>query len=306
MNLLIVGSVALDSVQTPFGEVKRALGGSATYAGIAASLFTPPAIVGVVGEDFPNPYINLMEKKKCDLRGLQIIPGGKTFHWRGYYEGDMSAAHSLSTCLNVFEFFKPELPEGYGDSKFVFLANIDPKLQLHVLDQVKNPRLVLCDTMNYWIEGSRDALIEVFRRSDVILVNEDEAHMLCHTPNLTKAAQELLKLGPGHVIIKKGKNGALLFSKDDYFTIPAYPLERLKDPTGAGDTFAGGFIGYLAAKRRLCENNFRRAMLVGTVMASFVCEDFSVRRTASLTIKKLAARCEDLYRFSRIPKVKFY
>lgn len=303
MSLVIVGSVAMDSVKTPYGEVKMALGGSANFAGIASSIFINPCIVGVVGEDYPKEFFRLMKRKKFDISGLKIIPGGKTFHWKGYYEGDMSHAVTLSTCLNVFEFFKPELPPHYRDAKYIFLANIDPELQLFVLDQVKKPKLVLCDTMNFWITGKRDALIEVFRRSDVILVNESEARLLTGATNLVKAAEELLSLGPSHVIVKKGEHGAFLLSKEDYCSVPAFPLKLVKDPTGAGDTFAGGLIGFLAAKNSVTPSDFRRAMAVGSVLASFVCEDFSVNGTAPLTKKKIAARLEKFCKISQIPKI---
>lgn len=303
MSLVIVGSVAMDSVKTPYGEVKMAMGGSANFAGIASSIFINPAIVGVVGEDYPKKYLQLMKKKKFDISGLKIIPKGKTFHWKGRYENDMSHAITLSTCLNVFEFFKPELPFHYRNAKYIFLANIDPELQLFVLDQVKKPKLVLCDTMNFWITGKRDALIEVFKRSDVILVNEGEARLLTGITNLVKAAEELLSLGPSHVIVKKGEHGAFLLNKKDYCSVPAFPLKLVKDPTGAGDTFAGGLIGYLASKNSISPMNFRRAMAVGSVLASFVCEDFSVNGTASLTKKKVAKRLEQFCKISRIPKI---
>jgi sugar/nucleoside kinase (ribokinase family) len=303
MSVVIVGSVALDTVKTPLGRVEKALGGSAVYAGIASSYFAKPCIVGVVGDDFPKDYIALLKKKKCDLAGLQIIKGGHTFHWEGVYEGDMSHAHTLSTCLNVFEFFKPELPGHYRDCGYLFLANIDPELQLYVLDQVKNPELVLCDTMNFWISGKREPLIEVFRRSDVILVNESEARLLTGKTNLIQAAEELLELGPSWVIVKKGEHGAFLLSREDYCSVPAYPLKSLKDPTGAGDTFAGGFIGFLSSRRGLSKEHFRRAMAVGSVLASFVCEDFSIRGTCSLTRKKIETRLAKFCEISKIPKI---
>jgi len=304
MSLLIVGSIAMDSVSTPHGKLERGLGGSAVYAGIASSFFTKPRIVGVVGEDFPTEYIALLKKKKCDLKGMQIVPGGKTFLWKGRYEGDMSSAITLDTRLNVFEFFKPELPRDYRNSEFVFLANIDPELQLNVLDQLKKPKLVLCDTMNFWIEGKRDALLEVFRRSDVILVNEGEAFLLTGRPNLIRASRDLLEMGPSHVIIKKGGHGAFIASRSDYFCVPAYPLDSLKDPTGAGDTFAGGLIGFMASRPRMVDSHFRRAMVVGTILASFVCEEFSVKGTASLTRAALKKRIELFHRYMKIPRVE--
>jgi len=303
MGVVIVGSVALDTVKTPLGRVEKALGGSAVYAGIASSYFAKPCIVGVVGDDFPRDYIALLKKRKCDLSGLRIIEGGHTFHWEGFYEGDMSHAHTLSTCLNVFEFFKPELPPHYRESGYLFLANIDPELQLYVLDQVEKPELVLCDTMNFWITGKRDALIEVFRRSDVILVNEGEAKLLTGKSNLIQAAENLLELGPGWVIVKKGEHGAFLLSRDDYCSVPAFPLKGLKDPTGAGDTFAGGFIGFLASRKGLSREHFRRAMAVGSVLASFVCEDFSIDGTCSLTKKKIENRIARFCEISKIPKI---
>jgi len=283
--------------------VKRALGGSATFAGIAASYFTCPHIVGVVGDDFPQEYIALMKKKNFNLDGLRIIASGKTFHWEGCYEGNMSHARTLSTCLNVFEFFQPDLPPHYRQSDFIFLANIDPALQLHVLDQVESPRLVLCDTMNYWIESKREQLLKVFQRSDVILVNEGEARLLTGDDNLITAADKLLEYGPSHIIIKKGEHGAFLMSRNDYFTVPAYPLRVVKDPTGAGDTFAGGFIGYLASQNRMTTAHFRRAMMFGTILASFVCEDFSVRATASLTMSIINKRCKEFCHHVRLPEI---
>jgi len=304
MTLLIVGSVALDNIRTPHGEVKRALGGSATYAGIAASFFTCPNIVGVVGDDFPQKYIDLMTNKNCNLDGLKIITKGKTFQWEGYYEGNMSQAHTVSTCLNVFEFFQPDLPLNYRKSDFVFLANIDPELQLHVLEQMKKPKLVMCDTMNYWIESKRERLMEVFRRSDAVLVNEGEARLLTDSWSLIDAAEKILDAGPSYVIVKKGEHGAFIMSRDDYFSVPAYPLKKIKDPTGAGDTFAGGFIGYLASQKRLTRAKFRRAMAVGTILASFVCEDFSVQCTVSLTKTALNKRLLEFYNHVRISAVE--
>lgn len=303
MSLLIVGSVALDSVRTPHGEVNRALGGSATYAGIAASYFSRPRIVGVVGEDFPKENIDLMKKKRFDLGGLKVIPNGKTFHWAGSYEGNMSHANTLSTCLNVFEFFQPDLPPHFKNSEFVFLANIDPELQLHVLDQIQKPNMILCDTMNFWIASKKEKLLEVFKRSDVILVNEGEARLLTNADNLIQAGDKLLELGPSHVIIKKGEHGAMILSRDDFFSLPAYPLRSLKDPTGAGDTFAGGFIGYLSSRKRVSALEIRRAMVIGTVLASFNCEEFSVKGTASLTKGKINKRCAEFYDYAKVPKV---
>lgn len=303
MNLVIVGSVALDSIKTPYGEVKMALGGSAVYAGIAASHFTKPRIVGVVGEDFPRKHIDLLENHGINLDGLQIIPGGKTFHWEGFYEGDMEQAYTLDTRLNVFEHFQPNLPEHYKDAEFLFLANIDPALQLHVLNQVENPKMVVTDTMNFWIEGKRDELLQVLEKSDVVVVNDEESFLLTTERNLLRAAEKILDYGCGSVIIKQGMHGAIMLSRDDYFTVPGYLLKELKDTTGAGDTFAGGFIGYLASKERITKSNIRRAMVLGCVLSSFVCEEFSVKGTAELTKEKFFSRCDEFYRFSRVPRV---
>ncbi len=304
MNCVIVGSVALDSVRTPHGEVERALGGSAVYASIAASRFTCPGIVGVVGDDFPKEHIALLKKKKVNLEGLQIV-SGKTFHWKGYYEGDLAHAHTISTDLNVFASFEPVLPETYRNAEFLFLANIDPVLQMHVLEQVKKPRLVVCDTMNFWINGRRNELLEVLRKIDVFVLNEGEAWMLTDTRIMPEALDRLLKLGPSCVIIKEGRHGALMKSRNDYFTLPAYLLREVKDTTGAGDTFAGGFIGYLASRRRVTPTEIRRGMIMGTILSSFVCQDFSIKATASLTDARFASRCEEYGRYARIPNLHF-
>jgi sugar/nucleoside kinase (ribokinase family) len=294
MSVLIVGSIALDSVKTPFGEVKDVLGGSATYASLAASFFVPVQLVGIVGNDFPRRYNLLFRKHGIDLEGLQRVRNGKTFHWAGEYEYDMNQRRTLSTCVNVFENFKPTLPQHYRHTPFVFLANIDPELQLEVLDQIERPRLVMCDTMKFWIEGKRDALIEVLKRVDVVLVNDAEARELCDTVNLHKAARMLLELGPRHIVIKKGEHGCLMFGRDTFFAAPAFPLELVKDPTGAGDTFAGGFIGWLARLQRPTEIRLRQAIIVGTTLASFAVEDFSVRRLVKLSPDLIQRRCEGL------------
>jgi sugar/nucleoside kinase (ribokinase family) len=282
INLVVVGSVALDTVETPFGRVSRALGGTATFGSIAASYFARPGVVGVVGGDFERRHINLLKKRSIDLEGLQIVPGGQTFHWSGYYEGDMNRAITRATELNVFESFAPAIPESYRRAPFLFLGNIQPDLQLEVLDQMKEPKLVLCDTMNYWIESQRERLTKVFRRSHVVCVNDGEARMFTGKTSLLKAAQDLLKLGPKRVIIKLGGYGVHIYGKDSFFALPALPLTKVKDPTGAGDTFAGGFIGSLVKSGKLDERAFRQALAVGTVMASFCVQDFSCRATARL------------------------
>lgn len=287
--VLIVGSVALDDVRTPFGEVKDALGGAAVYSSIAASCFAPVNLVGVVGTDFPQKHVDFLLSRGIDLTGMQRVPG-KTFRWSGYYDFDLNQAHTLDTKLNVFESFRPDIPDQYRESKYVFLANIDPELQLQVLDQVKSPRLTVCDTMNFWIENKRDCLLKVLERVDVAFMNDAEARELCGTFSLVKAARQIRELGPSIVIIKKGEHGAVMVSDGAHFSAPSYPLEEVTDPTGAGDSFAGGFIGYIASTGDTSEANLRKATVYGSALASFNVEDFSLRRLASLNLKKIAAR----------------
>ena len=301
MNLLIVGSVAVDTVETPFGKVERALGGTATYGSISASYFSKPGIVGVVGGDFEKKHINLLKRRGVDLEGLQIVKDGKTFHWSGYYEGDMNQAITRDTQLNVFETFSPNIPERYRKAPFVFLGNIQPALQLEVLDQVKKPKLVLCDTMNLWINLDPNGLEKVFRRSDVVCINDGEAKQFCGTSSLPKAARSLLKLGPRRVIIKLGGYGVQLYGKDSFFALPAIPLDNVKDPTGAGDTFAGGFVGRLTRSARLNENAFRTALATGTVMASHCVQGFSCRKTAALKSSDITSRLKLLRSYTKLP-----
>jgi sugar/nucleoside kinase (ribokinase family) len=305
MSVLIVGSVALDSIETPFGKAEDALGGSATYAGTAASYFAEVGVVGVVGSDFPGQHIDYFRQKGIGLEGLQTDEGGKTFRWKGYYDNDLNIAHTLDTQLGSFENFSPAIPDSYRNKEFVLLGNIDPELQLQVLDQVRKPRLALCDTMNFWITGKPEELLKVLRRVNVVCINDGEARQLCNEPNLAKAAREIMQMGVGHVIIKKGEHGCLLFSGEDVFSAPALLLDQLKDPTGAGDSFAGGFIGYLARRRRLSQANFRRAIIVGTTLASFCVEGFSVSRSGELTLGEIARRCDDLRRISDFSPVRF-
>lgn len=303
MSVLVVGSVALDNVRTPFGEVTDALGGSCSYASTSASYFSDVAIVGVVGRDFPEKHVRLLGKHRIDTSGLQVESSGKTFRWGGYYEYDMSQAHTLETSLNVFAEFRPQIPEALRKSPFVLLGNIDPELQLEVLNQVKKPRLVLVDTMNFWISGKPEQLERVLKRSDIVLLNDAEARQLCDTPNLQVAARKLLKLGLKRVIIKKGEHGCLMFSGRSYFSAPAFPLELIKDPTGAGDTFAGGFIGYLAGAGALTETAFRKAVIVGTAMASFTVEAFSLDRIGNLKPEEITARCRQLRTQTHFPHI---
>ena len=288
-RVLIVGSVAIDSVRTPLGEAEEALGGAAVYSSVAASFFAPVDLVGVVGTDFPAEHLEFIRSRGVNLDGLQVQEG-ETFRWKGFYDFDVNQAHTLATHLNVFEKFRPSIPESYRDAEYVFLANIDPDLQLEVLDQVRKPKLTFCDTMNFWIEGKRDRLLEVLKRVNVVFMNDAEARELCGTFSLVKAGRQLLEMGPRAVIVKKGEHGAVLFTRDAHFSAPSYPLEEVRDPTGAGDTFAGGFIGYLAKTNDISEPNLRRAVVHGSVLASYNVEDFSMGRMRTLTNSEIDER----------------
>lgn len=289
MSLLVVGSIALDSVKTPFGEARETLGGSATYFSASASFFSRVQLVGVVGEDFPHGELGFLEARGVDLAGLEKV-AGKTFRWEGKYEYDLNEAHTLSTCLNVFEGFRPRLPEDYRKAECVFLANIDPELQQEVLEQVECARVVGCDTMNFWIKGKNPELLETLEDVDVLFLNDGEARELAREPNLIKAARIIRALGPKILVIKKGEHGALLFSPEGFFSVPAYPLEEVYDPTGAGDSFAGGFMGHVAQQGELSDQTIRRAMVYGSVMASFCVEKFSVERLKTLTREEINGR----------------
>jgi sugar/nucleoside kinase (ribokinase family) len=289
MSILVVGSVAFDSVETPFGKVEEVLGGSGTYFSTSASFFTDVRLVAVVGEDFPEEHRQLLRSRNVDLAGLQTAPG-QTFRWAGRYDYDLNQAHTLETRLNVFETFRPQLPAGYEEAEFVFLANIDPELQFDVLRQVKRPQLVACDTMNFWIAGKREALLRTLHHVDILLINEGEARQLAGEANLVKAARAILAMGPKTLVIKRGEYGALMFTEHSIFAAPAYPLESVFDPTGAGDTFAGGFLGYLAATRNLAEGGMRQAIVFGSVMASFTVEDFSLNRLKGLDYGEIEER----------------
>lgn len=301
-STLVIGSVALDSVETPFGRMERGLGGAASYGSVAASYFAPTSLVGVVGKDFPRRYIRGFQKRGINLDGLRV-EDGETFFWSGYYERNMGTARTNTTALNVFRTFRPELPETHRRIPFVFLANIDPELQYYVVQQLEDPQLVALDTMNFWIEGSKKQLTKVIRKCSFLLMNEEEARQYCETPNVVEAGRALLRLGPRTVAIKKGEHGALVFQKGGIFSAPAYPLDKLKDPTGAGDTFAGSLVGYLARLGSATDENVRRAILVGTVMASFVVEDFSLRRTLRIKPGEIAGRIQHLLEMTKIPKM---
>ena len=288
-SVLVVGSIALDTIETPFGAAKEVLGGAAVYSAAAASFFAPVRMVGVVGADFPREHLRRFEQWDIDVSGVEVRDG-QTFRWSGYYEYDLSQAHTVSTQLNVFEGFRPQLPHPYLCTPYVFLANIDPDLQAAVLDQVESPRLAVCDTMNFWISGKREAVLSVLSRADLALMNDAEARQLCETPNLVQAAQRLLDLGPRAVVLKKGEHGAAMFTRDGHFFAPGYPLEQVKDPTGAGDAFAGGLIGYLAYTDDFSNQNLRKAVICGSVLASFDVEDFGLERLARLTPDEIVAR----------------
>lgn len=296
MDILIVGSIALDDVKTPAGQVKDALGGSATYASLAASYFARPGVVGVVGRDFSDAHVSLLQKHGVDVSGLEKTQG-ETFHWAGRYEGDMSTAITEDTRLNVFATFDPKVPAIGARAPFVFLANIDPVLQAKVLDQIQSPKFVLLDTMNLWIETKREALLDVLRRVDMVVVNDAEARQLSGESNLIRAAQWIRSQGPRGVALKKGEHGALIFWEDSFGVLPAFPLAEVKDPTGAGDTFAGGLIGSLAQTGELSAASLKSSAAVGSVMAAFTVEAFSADRLAKLEsreIKERYARLQDL------------
>lgn len=293
MSLLVVGSVALDSIETPFGMISDALGGSATYFSISASYFVDVRLVAAVGEDFPETYVKTLKEHHIDLAGLHHEKGS-TFRWKGYYEYDLNQAHTLETQLNVFEHFKPNIPEAFRNSEFTFLANIDPHLQMLVLNQMNQPMLTAIDTMNFWIKNSREELIDVIHKVNILTLNEAEARQLTDEHNLIAAAKKLLDLGPNRVIIKRGEYGVLMFSESQIFSAPAYPLEATFDPTGAGDTFAGGFMGYLAKTRNFSEESFRKAVIFGCVMASFAVEGFSVDNLKNLSHNDINARFKNI------------
>jgi sugar/nucleoside kinase (ribokinase family) len=304
MSVLMVGSVALDSVRTPYGSAEDALGGSAVHAALAARQFSPVEIVGVVGEDFPKKHIAMLRRKDIGLDGLEIVKGGETFRWGGTYFEDINQRETRFTELNVFETFRPQISPAAQKAKFVFLANIDPELQLQVLDQCKSPKLVVLDTMNLWINIQRDALTEAIRRCDIILMNDEEARQFAGTQSLEQAARKLLKLGCKRAIIKKGEHGCLMFSGKGFFAAPALPLAKVIDPTGAGDTFAGGFIGYLAKSGSLSDASMRQAILAGTALASFCVEDFSVRKISRLKPADFRARVRQLAKAIACPAIR--
>jgi sugar/nucleoside kinase (ribokinase family) len=298
MSVLVVGSTALDSIRTPNAQNPRLLGGSASHAAVAASFFAPVKLVGIVGEDFPKNYITLYKKHKIDLEGLQIA-AGKTFHWAGEYEVNMNNRRTLETELGVFETFTPLLPQSYRRSQFVLLANIAPSLQHHVLDQMSRPKIVVADTMDLWLNIALPDLLKLLKRVDGFVLNESEAQQLTQEHNLVKAARKIHKLGPKYVIVKKGEHGAILSANGNLFVAPAFPLESVVDPTGAGDSFVGGMMGYLSTAKGSIDSNLRRAMIYGSVVASFCCEGFGLNATTKVTKQKIQKRVAELEKLVR-------
>jgi sugar/nucleoside kinase (ribokinase family) len=289
MSIVVVGTVAFDTVETPFGRGENVLGGSATYFSTSASFFTDVSLVAVVGEDFPDEHVQFLQSRDINTDGLQRIPG-KTFHWTGKYGYDLNEAQTLDTQLNVLMEFKPDLPEVYRSAEYLFLANIDPELQMEVLEQMDKPKLVACDTMNFWISSKPEALRRVLQKVDIVVINEGEARQFTGEANLVKAARQIIALGCKRLVVKRGEYGVLMFTADSVFAAPAYPLEEVFDPTGAGDTFAGGFMGYLGNTGDLSEDGIRQAIVFGSVMASFNVEDFSLDRMKRLEFKEIETR----------------
>jgi sugar/nucleoside kinase (ribokinase family) len=305
MSLVVVGSVAFDSVETPFGKRERMLGGSASHFSISASFFTDVRVVAVVGGDFGAEEDAVFARHNIDIADLERIPEGKTFRWFARYEYDLNVAHTLDTQLNVFAGFQPKLSDGSKNARLVFLGNIQPELQYGVRKQLPNAELVALDTMNLWIDTTREALQRAIEAVDLIIVNDAEARQLTEEPNLIKAARKILTWGPHTLIVKRGEYGAAMFTKEEYFAIPAYPLESVFDPTGAGDTFAGGLMGYLASQETLDEAALRRAMIFGSVMASFNVEEFGTERIQRLTHNEINQRFRDFKRFTHFEEIPF-
>ncbi len=304
MSLLVVGSVAYDGIETPFGKVDKILGGSATYISLTSSYFTGNVnLVGVVGKDFAEDDISLLESKNVNLKGLQRDYSGNTFFWRGKYHYDLNNRDTLDTQLNVFEHFDPLIPEEYKNAKYVALGNIEPSLQNKVLDQIEDPDYVVMDTMNFWIDGTPDALKRTLKLVDLLVINDSEARELADEPNLFRAAEKVMKMGPETLIIKKGEHGALLFTRGEIFSAPAYPVIDIFDPTGAGDSFMGGMLGWIAYTNDRSSQNLRRAVIFGSVMASFCVEEFGPERLKNLTEKEIYDRYREFRELSQIPEI---
>jgi sugar/nucleoside kinase (ribokinase family) len=291
MSVLVVGTVAFDSIETPFGSAERILGGSASYFALAASFFTPVRIVGVIGEDFPDEHLELFKRRNIDTDGIKREKGD-TFYWRGRYHEDINVRDTLELHLNVLSGFVPTLPERYRDAEYVFLGNIDPAMQIEVLNQIRRMKLVACDTMDHWIRESAGNLQKVLKRIEILVINDSEARLLSGQSNVVRAARAILKMGPKVVLIKRGEYGVLQFSDSQVFATPAYPLEEVFDPTGAGDSFAGGFLGQLARSADVSQRGIRRAIVYGSVVASFTVEDFGVKRLTTTSLPDIEERFE--------------
>lgn len=304
MSVLVVGSIAIDEVKTPFEHHKELLGGSASYASVAASFFAPVRMVGVVGDDFPEAHRDIYKNRRIDTAGLKTARG-ETFRWSGEYSWDFNSRKTLSVALNVFERFEPALPASYCDTPFILLGNIAPKLQLHVLSQVSKPRFVVADTMDLWIETAKSDLMELLTKVDALCLNDSEARELTKQTSLIKAGTAILSYGPKYVVIKKGEHGALLFSKSEFFTAPAYPLEDIHDPTGAGDCFVGGIMGYLASQTKVDFNTLKKAIIYGSVVASFNVEDFSLKRLERLKLEDVENRYRQIRLMSYFDDINF-
>ena len=298
MSILAVGTVAFDCVETPHGKKEDILGGSVSFLGVAASYFTQVRMVAVVGDDFPEAHLDFFRSRNIDTDGVNRLPG-KTFRWKGHYLDDINVAQTLETQLNVLEGFDPNLAPHYRDSKYVVLGNIDPILQSQVVAQVKNPELVACDTMNFWIEGANSALLKTIEKVDLLSINDGEARLLSGKDNLTQAAAEIRKMGPKILVIKRGEHGALVFHNDEIFAAPAFPLDVVKDPTGAGDSFAGGMLGFLAQQGNLDSTTLRQAVIVGSTLASFAVQDFSLDRFRTLTHADIQSRFKAFHQLTQ-------
>jgi len=303
-DVVVVGSIALDSLQTPFGRVDEVAGGSATYFSLAARHFASVGIVGVAGEDFPRAHLDGLVERGIDITGLEVRSGA-TFRWAGRYENDLNVAHTLDTQLNVFAAFRPRIPESYRTSHNLFLGNIAPSLQREVLDQVERPAFTAMDTMNFWIQGNHTELSSVMRRVDAVLINEAEARQFAGSHNIAHAARYIQDLGPRIVVVKKGEYGSVLFHRDEHFVAPAFPLEDVRDPTGAGDSYAGAFVGYLVRARRIDDVTLRQAVVVAGVVASYTCEEFGVGRLTTLTRDEIANRVRLFRKYTEFDEEMF-
>ena len=297
MSVLVVGTVAFDSIEAPSGSVERVLGGSASYFALGASFFAPVRIVGVIGEDFPQDYLDLFTQRGVDIEGIKR-ERGETFHWRGRYHEDINVRDTIELHLNVLAGFEPQLPDNYRDAEYVFLGNIDPVMQLEVLNQIRHMKLVICDTMDYWIRESPEELKKVLQRIEMLVINDSEARLLSGYSNIVQAARAILRMGPKMVLIKRGEYGVLQFSDSSIFATPAYPLEEVFDPTGAGDSFAGGLMGQLARSGDLSQGSLRRAIVYGSVVASFTVEDFGVKRLTDTSLAEIEGRYQKFVRLT--------